>query len=294
MKKVFLIIFLSLFCGALYNQGLNLPAVKKNIVYLGYNDLNGIKIIGTGFIVTVGGYHHLLTSKHAVVKVENGRLTNQLNDIGLIIFIHDKFGNVIGRPISEAKALGMQWIFHNDDNVDIALIPFATNKELDDYTSFGIENFITTEDLYETYEVVFVSYQKNISQRNNLSPIFRTGMISTINIDKTFYIDGDAFPGNSGSPVFLKTSLLRYSKEGKASTNLGSDTLAWKIIGIVSGYEYQSRPAKSDQPMAQNIFFEENTGLTKIWSVDYLNEIIESTKFQEQISKIKKRFGSSK
>jgi hypothetical protein len=39
-------------------------------------------------------------------------------------------------------------------------------------------------------------------------------MISLINEDKTFYIDGAAFPGNSGGLVFLKPIQIRTRKEG--------------------------------------------------------------------------------
>ena len=51
--------------------------------------------------------------------------------------------------------------------------------------------------------------------------------------DKTILIDAFAFPGNSGSPVFLKSSPIRYDTN---TFNIGGDELGDKFIGIIGAY----------------------------------------------------------
>jgi V8-like Glu-specific endopeptidase len=62
------------------------------------------------------------------------------------------------------------------------------------------------------YRIFSLYPQPGIRIRQRISPIIRTGTISVMNDDRTFYIDAAAFPGNSGSPVFLRPTL---SYDGK-------------------------------------------------------------------------------
>ena len=288
MKKVIVVLILIICSISFYGQGLNLSLIKKNIVFLGTIENNNPTIFATAFLLEIDGITHLLTAKHVVAKQVNGILTNEVDDSKLIAFLHDKKGSIIQRPVSEAKKMGAQWIFHDDSQVDIAIIPFPIDVKSDDIAAIPKNLFLPVEDLHETYDVIFISFQNQISQRNNLLPIFRDGMISIKNKDNTFYIDGSAFPGNSGSPVFLKPSLVRYNKEGGTTTTLGGDPLGGKFIGIVGEYETYQEVAISSQTKRPRIIFEENTGLTKIWTINYINEIINSDRFKKQIIKLKK------
>lgn len=256
---------------------------KKNIIFIGTIDDKGI---GTAFLLRINDIHHLITAKHVITKQENG--VHKLNDDKLRAFFHDKGGKIINRSFKDIKSIGVNWLFHKDSIVDIAMIPFPLNEKSDDFAVIPQNLFLPIEELHETYDVVFISYQNRISQINNLSPIFRTGMLSIINTDKTFYIDGNAFPGNSGSPVFLKPAMVRYNKSGGTTTTIGADPVGGKFIGIVGEYETYSEIAISSQTGRPRILFEENTGLTKVWSVNYIAAIIDSPDFKQQLDKIKK------
>ena len=98
-------------------------------------------------------------------------------------------------------------------------------------------------------------------------------MISLINEDGSFYIDGFAFPGNSGSPVFILTSPAEYKV---------------KFAGIIGSYLPYQEAAISKQTGRTRIIFEENTGLSIVWSVKFLEEIIKSKEFQQQLDKLSK------
>ena len=130
-----------------------------------------------------------------------------------------------------------------------------------------------------------MSYQPGIEITNKINPIIRTGTISIINEDKTYFIDGFAFPGNSGSPVFFKPRAFSFTSAG---LKMGRDPLNNHFIGIIGSYVPFKDIAYSRQTGEPRIIFVENTGLSQVWAVDYLIEIIESDQFKEQLEKLPK------
>ena len=58
-------------------------------------------------------------------------------------------------------------------------------------------------------------------------------------------------------------------------------------MGIVGAYLPYQDEAISRQTGELRVVFEENSGLSLVWSVNYLNEIIESDAFKKQFEIIK-------
>ena len=133
----------------------------------------------------------------------------------------------------------------------------------------------------------FLSYQPGIRIQQRISPIIRSGIISLINEDNTFFVDAAAFPGNSGSPVFLKLSSV-VNESGQVSYQTGG-----KFIGVIGEYLPYQEVAISTQTNRPRVVFEENTGLSRVWSVSFINEIMKSKAFNEQLSRIKSVQASS-
>ncbi len=156
---------------------------------------------------------HLITAKHVVMDQETGKI----DDSELFIFFNSEDGTITKRPIEGIKKeFAVDWVFHENENVDIAIIPFGLDPNKDDVKVIPDEMFLTTDRLFELYDVFFLSYQPGIEPEKRITPIIRGGTISIIHDDKTFHIDGFAFPGNSSSPVFLKPSPIRVDKTGIA------------------------------------------------------------------------------
>ena len=190
-------------------------------------------------------------------------------------------GHYVGRQLSEMKEqFNIEWVFHEDESVDIAIIPFGYDPDDDDVVFIPEDEFLGIEELVELYQVFFLSYQPGVPIEEKISPVMRKGMISLINDDKTFYIDGSAFPGNSGSPVFFKPFQFILSEEGGSTI---SHDLGMKFLGIIGEYITYEETAVSTQTGRSRITFEEHTGLTKVWSVSYIMEIMESEQFKEQL-----------
>ncbi len=61
------------------------------------------------------------------------------------------------------------------------------------------------------------------------------------------------------------------------------------MTGIIRAYVPYREMAFSAQTKQRRIVFEENTGLSQVWPVVLINEIIESVPFKNQLSKIPKK-----
>jgi len=254
---------------------------KKTITFLGIINKKGDAVPkATGFFVKIQGIFHLVTAKHVVKDTETGNLMDE----ELIAFFNKKEGGVTGVSIKESKAKDeTNWVFHNDDRVDIAIIPFRLSKKADDVLVIPDDSFLGIESLNELYDIFFLSFQPGAEYGTKIIPIFRGGTISRINEDKTLFVDAAAFPGNSGSPVFLKPSPIRFG--GKGIYN-GKDPIGGKFIGVIGEYITYKEVAISVQTGLPRVIFEENTGLSKVWSVGYLKQIIESAEFVKQLNKL--------
>lgn len=241
---------------------------------------------GTGFLTKVQGIVYLITAKHVI----KDKRTDALKPAEVFIFFNSKNGTLSLRSLTRFKEeYNVDWIFHQNPEVDIAMIPFGIDLATDDVKVLSEEIFYPSKEIIELLEVFFLSYQPGIETIKKISPIVRGGMISIINEDKTFYIDGFAFPGNSGSPVFLRFSPLAVDKEGDPYFLTLREGLGIKLVGIMGEYLSYHEVAISTQTGRPRMVFEENTGLSKVWSIDYINEITNSAIFKEQLKKIKDR-----
>ena len=259
-----------------------LEQAKKTVVFLGEADEYGRPVpYATGFLVSVNNIYHLLTARHVIIDIKTG----ELRDDKLCAFFNLKGDRGIGtRRIKEIKTkFGVDWIFHSQAEVDIAIIPLGLDPEKDDVKVMPDNLFLASDSLFELYDVFFLSYQPGVKFGAKISPIIRSGTISLINEDKTFYIDASAFPGNSGSPVFLKPSPIRFDEQ---RISIGGDKLGGKFVGIIGEYIPYQEVAISTQTGRPRVVFEENTGLSKVWSVSFITTILESDAFKGQLKRL--------
>jgi len=258
--------------------------VKRTVVFLGKINDRGIpQFYATGFLVSIQNIYHLITAKHVVLNIK----TVKLQDDEMLVFFNSKDGKMIYQSIKDIKkSFEIDWVFHPNEDVDIAIIPFGLDPNKDDVKVIPDNIFLSPDNLFELYDVFFLSYQPGIKLEKRITPIFRNGTISIINEDKTFYIDAPAFPGNSGSPVFLKPSPIRFNER---EISIGRDQLGGKFIGIIGEYIPYQEIAISTQTGRPRVIFEENTGLSRVWSVSSIREVLTSDAFKEQLNKLAKK-----
>lgn len=284
MNRSIFILLIIVSIKSIFCQNVNTEMTRKSTLFLGIRNGNEFKITATAFLVYTQNVFCLITAKHVVMEELNGNFTGKLIDENLCAIVNIKNSGYEVRPFSAIKKRDkINWVFHKKPNVDIAMIPFGIDTTRDNIRFVPESNFLSIDTVFETYDVFFLSYQDPISIQKQMIPIFRFGTISLINNDKSFYIDAFAFPGNSGSPVFLKPNVFRYIK---GTVFAGEDPIGGKFIGIIGAYLPYQEVAISQQTGRPRVMFEENTGLALVWSTNYIKDIIQSAEFKNQATKL--------
>lgn len=251
--------------------------IKQSTVFLGLMKNNEPVYTGTGFLIQVDDVFYIATAKHVVEK----------NYEQMLIFLNNKNFGVNFKSIQGILKQGLSWKKHGNNSVDIALLPFPlvpTDKAKFIPNQLFIQKI---SDIQELVNLFFLSYQPGINELKSdsvINPIIRKGVISRINHDKTFFMDGFAFPGNSGSPVFLLPTPIKIENN---SIQIGGP-VEIKLAGIIGAYVPYKDEAISRQTGEIRAVFTENTGIALVHSTALLQEIIESDDFQEQHKQLTK------
>jgi hypothetical protein len=233
-------------------------------------------VIGTGFLSQHKEMMCLVTAKHVVVDDSGGLSKNTFVSVNLT-------GGGIGRILLddfEKIHPDWKWRFHSNVELDLAILPFPKALQWA-VLSLGPDLYEKFENIVEGDDIFFLGFPLGIASEKKVSPLVRGGMISLKREDRTFLIDATVFPGNSGSPVFLKPSVVDFSKR-----QIGVETPA-KFLGIISGYLPYVDAAISPQTGRTRISFEENSGLAVVHSADLVTEILESPDFQKTYASLK-------
>lgn len=257
--------------------------IKNSIVFLGELTKDSTPAFhATGFLVSVDGIFYVVTAKHVVWDVR----TKSLRDANMLAFFNDRSGKVVARPLTLAQTrFGAAWVFHPNENVDVAMLPFPLDEQRDDVRVIPSDMFEPSSRLSELQDLFFLSYHPGLEMPGKVAPIARRGMISIFKEDGTFFMDAFIFPGNSGSPVFAKPSAMTFLKGGSVTPG---DPQGCKFVGLAGEYLPYVDIAVSAQTKRPRVTFEENAGLARVWPVEFLTGIIASEPFKTQQNKLRK------
>jgi hypothetical protein len=254
-------------------------SLSKCIVFIGVVEGDKVRFYGTGLLTEVDGMHHVLTARH----VPDASDSAPLGEGDLYFFFNNKDGSLGRVRIADyAPKLGISWVRHPDPTVDLAMIPIELPAGAD-VLVFPRSLFSAAEDIRLLDEVFFLSFQPGAVEENRVTPVARVGAISRLNVDGTYLIDGSAFPGNSGSPVFLRPVPARYGSHG---LQLG-DPLALRFVGVIGSYIPYNDVAVSLQTKEVRVVFQENTGLSLVFPVGLVRLLIESKETLAQVQKLR-------
>ena len=232
--------------------------------------------IGTGFITEYEKFNILVTAKHVVFDKD------QKTNVPNLFASFNQKNAVFGHRSVEGmkKHFGIDWSFHSNLDVDLAIIPVLFDPAKDDIKRMSRTLYEGIDVLTEGEEIFFLGFPLGIKMEKVIKPIVRAGIIALIQENRTFLIDANVFPGNSGSPVFLKPSIMDYG------TRTFGKIRPAKFIGIISSYISYTDVAISRQTKRTRIVFEENSGLACVYSVSYIQDIFESEDFKRKIEKL--------
>lgn len=181
---------------------------------------------GTGFI-----FNYVKNDKHFLFVVTNKHVIKDSTKGMLAFNQSDGKKPILGKVFEiEYSNFENQWISHPQEDIDVAIMPFA--PVLNELSKRGVQIFFRpvtpdlipsdksiSEDIDAVEDIIFVGYPCDIYDSRNLLPVVRRGITATpISVDfkgkPTFLIDASIFPGSSGSPVFL-CNIGSYSPKGK-------------------------------------------------------------------------------
>lgn len=121
--------------------------------------------------------------------------------------------------------------------------------------------------------VYAIGFPMGIVNERIKAPIVRLGCISKIEDafggigDSSYYVDAQVFPGNSGGPIVSRPELASVG-----NTNHNSRA---SLIGIVNSYIPYTDSLISRQTGKTVMVHRENSGLTNVFPVDRIKEVIQ-------------------
>lgn len=222
--------------------------------------------VGTGFLFMHEQRLFVVTNKHVVENVTNGKFVVLKGKIDGDTKVPLP-GNGIAIPFNQSNFIG-----HPDPTVDVAVMNLSrTIGEIEKsgevlyWKNITEEEFPTAEH-YEKFigpmeEVIFIGYPSGIWDQKNISPVARRGMTATpcymdFNGEKVFLVDASVFPGSSGSPVFIYYAGGHPDKAGNLYTGNRMHFLG--IIAKVYQRLEQGDIKVIDIPTAQKAYAEIN------------------------------------
>lgn len=253
----------------------------NSVVIIGNKNKDGkIKWIGTGFVYAQfvkkleddrkNYVFFLVTNRHVIQKrqsiVVRFNSNNNAGSQDIDISLHNN-----GQPI---------WTGHSDSKIDVAVMKINMQLIQEQGLNPGffrsddhVMNSKTMKEsgILEGDFVYALGYPMGIVNAERQYALVRSGIISRIRDiydqrSKEYIIDAFVFPGNSGGPVLSKPEAI-----GIKGTRISKSSA---LIGIVKGYIPYKDVAISKQTNRPRIIFEENTGLTSVIPVDYIQETI--------------------
>lgn len=186
---------------------------------------------GTGFFFTFK--NDPIAKSHHPVLITNNHVVQGAKTCKLIFTTSDQNFDPLDRKHHTVNIINFEsaWRKHPDPSVDLCAMPISTI--IKDAEARGVNiyyvplsfNLLPNKeqllDLGALEEVIMVGYPNGIWDRVNNKPILRRGVTATHpNLDyngkKEIMIDIAAFPGSSGSPVFI-INLGSYTKKTGAT-----------------------------------------------------------------------------
>ena len=159
-------------------------------------------------------------------------------------------------PSADLACLECSYLVRRNDTV---LVPFSQARILD----------WSKSSLFPSQQVMFIGYPKKIMDMTHNLPVARTGTLASLpELDfdgrSEFLIDGTAWPGSSGSPVFV------------AGTGMPGEA-PFSCIGVVHAHPIFERTIEDLKDSTKKISFNENPALTLATKSTQLLKLLESS-----------------
>lgn len=268
----------------------------ESVVALGVDSPNGGKHwIGTGFVVAqknpgIPDQYFLITNKHVVNKqtfmyVRFNTVNSGVKDLRVLLIDNGqkKFSEHPNPYVDIVAIYINKAILEKHNSKSDAIILDSHSLNLAAMKASGVE---------EGTLVYALGFPMNLVDDSVKAPICRLGCISKLehmyavgNQSQYFLVDAQTFPGNSGGPVFSRP-------ENISIINTPHNSSA-NLIGILSANIAYQDTLISNQTKKTVMIREENSGLTVVFPVDRIKEVVNDemlrvkSEFQKQLITVK-------
>lgn len=233
--------------------------------------------VGTSFLLVFRGFSCLVTAKHVVFDEHARRRT------GLFLLNNRLPEGISAKPFYELAEAGAIWIRHPEKDIAATVIPL--NPSADDFRRFAENLLEDFANIREGDDIFFLGFPLRIVTPRRITPMVRGGMVALKTDVDTFLIEANAFPGNSGSPVFFKPCPFHVTPKGFEMGRIRPS----KLLGVMTSSISYREEAVSKQTGRTRIVFEENSGLAEVLSVRFIRETLNSQDFQNMIQRIREQ-----
>jgi hypothetical protein len=212
-----------------------------------------------------------VTNRHVVTGLGGARL--RFNPAGALpAKEYDVEFVQAGKPV---------WYAPSDPDVDVVVVPITYSQLIAEGVSVSffasdgpvaVKAKMTAEGYSEGDHVFVLGFPFGDVGGTRSYVVARSGVIARIRdtlsgARRDFLLDVPTFPGNSGGPVVSEPGIM--SIQGTRAHN------AAVLVGITSSSVYYRDEAVSKQTGRTRIIFEENSGLSNVFPVDYIEEAVQ-------------------
>lgn len=252
--------------------------IKKCVCFVALQKYSGeFNLVGTAFFVVNDNNRdtelYAITAKHVIVGIKNKGLEK--------VFFRMNLRN---GTFFHFETNLKDWIFHPDENTDIAMFSFGVKLDymFDHYffptSRFVDEQYLISNEVEPGDEVFIIGLFRHYSgQRKNL-PIVRIGNIAAMDDEKIqtkwhlmegYLIEARSIGGLSGSPVFTNLGIQRaFSSNAKPTGHPVS------LLGLIYGH-FDSFAYKLDESAdLEEDKISVNTGIAIVTPISKLLELL--------------------
>lgn len=232
----------------------SLEKLKKSVCFLSTKiekeDSQKYRFGGTGFFIAVPSenyesvaHHYLVTARHCIegakYEIENSGVGGDL--VVRVNFFPEKVDFITKGVAESLEVPTYDWIYPDDDAVDIAIRPFGVSQDYVDYIPISTDLFISEEEIkaYSGGDKIYAVglFTEHYGKYKNY-PIIRSGIIASMPDEKledensgleydAYLVEMHSIGGLSGSPVL--------------ATN---DNKKYRVFGLIRGHWNRNREVK--------------------------------------------------
>jgi len=272
--------------------------LKKSVAFLTvdyqYGSTSG-QFRGTAFFVLYEdkrlgdnrGFGYLVTNRHmAEPKIDGHQVF--VRQASLRLNMQPAPGT--SQSLEGELSLGsnIPWYFPTDEGVDLAVIPLNLDQSKVDYLPFPVSLFATkdiikSQNIAEGDSVLFAGFFYQFPGQKMIEPIVRQGILAmmpnetlTTTLEKPgnlYLADAHVFGGNSGSPMWVNV-------EGFRGGMMVAGGFPYRLLGVVSGYFFESSDFKLQIATTVSGTSNANSGISLVVPADELKALLDRPELQ--------------